>query len=47
MHNFKYNKIFIIMIIVGLISALMIDFQRHQVEERNNTVELAIDYEGL
>lgn len=47
MHNFKYNKIFIVMIIVGLISALMIDFQRHQVEERNNTVELAIDYEGL
>lgn len=47
MHNFKYNKIFIIMIIVGLISALMIDFKRHQVEERNNTVELAIDYEGL
>ena len=47
MYNFKYNKIFIIMIIVGLISALMIDFQRHQVEERNNTVELAIDYEGL
>ena len=47
MHNFKYNKIFIIMIIVGLISALMIDFQRHQVEERNNTVELAMDYEGL
>lgn len=47
MHNFKYNKMFIIMIIVGLISALMIDFQRHQVEERNNTVELAIDYEGL
>lgn len=47
MHNFKYNKIFIIMIIVGLISALIIDFQRHQVEERNNTVELAIDYEGL
>ena len=47
MNNFKYNRWLLVFIIIGLIAALHVDLQRHQVEKANNTVEMAIDYEGL
>ena len=47
MKEFTYNKILIFLILVGLVASLAINWTRHEVEERANTVELAIDYEEL
>lgn len=47
MKGFKYNRILVLVIIVGLLAALAISFQRHAVERANRQVDLAIDYEGL
>lgn len=47
MKQYSYNKILILLILVGLVASLVIDVERHRVEEANNTIELAIDYEGL
>lgn len=47
MKDFQYNKILILLIIVGFVASMMINLERHRVEEANNTIELAIDYEGL
>lgn len=43
----RYNPVLIAVIVVGLISALWLNWQRHKVEQANNTVELAMEYEGL
>ena len=47
MKVWKYNKLLLGVIILGLIAALVIGVQRHQVEQASRQVDLAIDYEGL
>ena len=47
MKQFRYNKLLIVVIVIGLVAALTISFQRHAVETANRQVDMAIDYEGL
>lgn len=47
MKEFSYNKVLIILILIGFAASMMINMERHRVEEANNSIELAIDYEGL
>ncbi len=47
MKVFKYNRLLIVCIVIGLAAALVVNFQRHAVEVKNNQIDLAIDYEGL
>jgi uncharacterized membrane protein YqhA len=47
MKVFKYNRWLILPIVIGLVAALAIGFQRHGVEQQNRQVDMAIDYEGL
>ena len=47
MKVFNYNRWLIAFILIGLVAALVVDVQRHQVEQNNMTVDMAIDYEGL
>ncbi|MGM9569207.1 MAG: DUF5693 family protein [Phascolarctobacterium sp.] len=43
----RYNPVLVAVIVVGLVCALWLNWQRHQVEQANNTVEMAMEYEGL
>lgn len=43
----RYNKVFVMLVVVGLIAALAILGQRYRIEQHNRTVELAIDYEDI
>jgi len=45
--HFKYNQLFLLLIMIGLVAALTIVWQRHQVEENNTRVELVMDYEDV
>ena len=47
MKVFRYSRVLIAIIAIGLIAALAIDFARSGVEQQNTRVDLAIDYEGL
>ena len=47
MKVFRYSRVLIAIIAIGLIAALAIDFARNGVEQQNTRVDLAIDYEGL
>ena len=47
MMRFRYNRLLCLAIIVGLIASLVINVRRHEVEQRNMTVDFAIDYESL
>ena len=47
MKQFKYNKFLILLIVIGLLAALVIDVERHQVEQQNKSIELVMDYEDL
>ena len=47
MRNYKYNKMLILLIIIGLVAALTIVWQRHRVEENNTKVELIMEYEDV
>ena len=47
MKKFLYNRLLVIAIAVGLIASLAIAFQRHEVETRNNRVDLVVDYDSL
>ena len=47
MKVFKYNRWLVLVIVIGLLAALAISFQRNAVERANRQVDLAIDYEGL
>lgn len=47
MANNKYNRVLIALIILGLVAALAVNWQRHRVEENNTTVELIMDYEDI
>ncbi|MBQ9763411.1 MAG: hypothetical protein IJV92_03540 [Phascolarctobacterium sp.] len=43
----RYNPVLIAVILVGLVCALWINWNRHAIEQRNNTVEMAMEYENL
>lgn len=47
MKDFKYNRVLIFLIMIGLIAALTVNWQRYQVEQSNNTVEMVMDYEDI
>lgn len=47
MKVFNYNRWLILFVVIGLMAALAISFQRHGVEQQNRQVDMAIDYEGL
>ena len=47
MTKFKYNRLLIVCIIMGLIAAIGVNIQRNSVEKANMTVDLAIDYEDM
>lgn len=43
----RYNPVLLAVIAIGLAWALWLNWNRHQVEQANNTVEMAMEYEGL
>ena len=43
----RYNPVLLAVIVLGLVCSLWLNWQRHRVEQANNTVELAMEYEGL
>lgn len=43
----KYNKILLGLIVFGLISALLIGYERNRIEQTSKTVEILMEYEGL
>ena len=43
----RYNPVLIAIIEKGLIVSLWLNYQRHEIEQRNDTVEMAMEYEGL
>jgi hypothetical protein len=45
--HFKYNKILLVLISIGLVAALTIVWQRYKVEENSTTVEMVMDYEDV
>jgi hypothetical protein len=45
--HFKYNKILLVLISIGLVAALTIVWQRYKVEENSTTVEMVMEYEDL
>lgn len=47
MTTFTYNKLLICLIVIGLLAAAAVDWQRHAVEEANSTVEMVMEYEDL
>ena len=47
MKKFHYHPVLLAAIFVGFIASFIIGVERHAVEERSRTVELAIDHEGL
>lgn len=47
MTKFKYNRLLIVCIIIGLIAAIGVNIQRNSVEKANMKVDLAIDYEDM
>ena len=45
--RFRYNRLLCFAIVLGLVASLVINVRRHEVEQRNMTVDFAIDYEAL
>ena len=45
--KFRYNRVLCLVILVGLLASLAINVHRHEAEQRNMTVDYAIDYESL
>ena len=43
----RYNPVLLAVIVVGFACALWLNFVRHDIEKQNNTVEMAMEYEGL
>ena len=43
----RYNPLLLAVIVIGLVCALWLNVARHDVEQKNNTVEMAMEYEGL
>ncbi|MPL67845.1 hypothetical protein SDC9_13548 [bioreactor metagenome] len=47
MKDFKYNRVLILLIILGLMAALAAGWQRHTAEQNNSVVEMVMDYEDI
>lgn len=47
MTKFKYNRLLIVFIIIGLVTAIAVNIQRYNIEKANMTVDMAIDYEDM
>lgn len=47
MTEFKYNRVLFIFIVIGLLAALVIGWQRHRIEENGSRVEMVIDYQDI
>lgn len=47
MTEYKYNKVLILFIAIGLLAALTIGWQRHVQEDNNTRVEMVLDYEDV
>lgn len=47
MKQFTYNKLLIALMAIGLVAALVIGYQRYQVEYNNTTVDLVADYDDV
>ncbi|MDU4959282.1 MAG: DUF5693 family protein [Sporomusaceae bacterium] len=47
MAYFRYNRVLLIVILLGFLASLFIVWQRHRVEVANSTIELAMDYEDI
>ncbi len=43
----RYNPVLLAVIVLGFVCALWLNFTRHDIEKQNNTVEMAMEYEGL
>lgn len=43
----RYNPVLLAVIVIGLVCALWLNYSRYEIEEKNNTVEMAMEYEGL
>ena len=43
----RYNSVLIIIMAIGLIFSVLLNFQRHSVEQANRTVEMAMEYESI
>lgn len=45
--KFKYNPVLLALILIGLLAALTLNWQRHLVEQNNSRVEMVMDYEDI
>ena len=45
--KYRYNPVLLAVIALGLVCGLWLNLTRHKVEQANNTVEMAMEYEGL
>lgn len=43
----RYNPVLLAIVLLGFCCALWLNFVRHEVEQNNNTVEMAMEYESL
>lgn len=43
----RYNPVLIAVIVLGLVCALWLNMTRHTIEQKNNTVEMAMEYENV
>ena len=42
----RYNPVLLAVIVIGLVCALWLNYSRYEIEEKNNTVEMAMEYEA-
>ncbi len=43
----RYNPVLVAVILVGLVCALWVNWNRHAIEQRNNSVEMSMEYKDL
>lgn len=43
----RYNPVLAAVIVLGLVCSLWLNWTRHEIEQQNNTVEMAMEYENL
>jgi len=43
----RYNPVLLAVVVLGLVVALWLNLTRHTIEQKNNTVEMAMEYENL
>mgnify|MGYP000787379880 CR=1 FL=1 len=41
----RYNPVLLAVIVIGLVCALWLNYSRYEIEEKNNTVEMAMEYD--